>query len=108
MIRVTVDLISARGPAHNKRLGVMEICNDGSQSDGTGDAARGCYNGRIYRKGGRQVIRRGRVEGFPRRSYPVWRLILRVLRDCYPEEIGPEYKAARLMFKKETTFKETP
>lgn len=108
MIRITVDLISARGPASNKRLGVMEICNDGSQSDGSGDSPRGSYYGRIYRKGGRAVQRRGEVHDFPRRSYSVWRLILRMLRDCYPEEIGPEYKAARLMFKKETSFKEKP
>lgn len=86
MIRITVDLVSARGPQHNKRLGVMEICNDGSLSDGSGDSTRGNYYGRIYRKGGRSVIRQGNVENFPRRSYQVWRLILRMLRDCYPEE----------------------
>lgn len=86
MIRVTVDLISARGRQRDKRLGVMEICNDGSLSDGSGDSRRGNYIGRLFRKGGGGVIRTGSVKSFPRRSYPVWRLILRMLRDLYPEE----------------------
>lgn len=86
MIRVTVDLISARGAQHNKRLGVLEICNDGSLSDGSGASKRGNYNGRLYRKGGGGVLRTGSVKNFPRRSYTVWRLILRMLRDMHPEE----------------------
>lgn len=89
MIRVTVELLSAR-TGKQTTLGIMIICNDGTMSDGTGNSKRGNYIGHVYRKGTlpkfAHVQRGGHVENFPRRSYTVWRLILRMLRSMYPEE----------------------
>ena len=32
------------------------------------------------------VIRKGEVKNYPRLSYNIWRLVLRALRDAFPEE----------------------
>jgi hypothetical protein len=92
MIRVTIELISAIN-GQRSTLGVMDICNDG-QSD---DPNIGHYYGKLYRKGAvkpqeltavtdQYVQRRGKVKNYPRKSYVIWRLIIRMLRDMFPEE----------------------
>lgn len=87
MIRVTIELISAQD-GRRETLGVMDICNDG-----TGAHHRGNYDGVLHRKGVKPGnhpssinTRRGRVENWPRKSYVIWRLVLRMLRAMYPEE----------------------
>ena len=85
MIVVTVELVSAISPDRDKVLGRMCIANDGSIDDPT----RGNYDAWVRRKGTtsyRSATRIGRVENFPRQSYVIWRLVLRALRSCYPEE----------------------
>ena len=64
----------------------MHITNDGTASDGTGDSKRGNYSFELLRKGSKEVLRTGRVEDFPRRSYHVGRLLYRALASVYPEE----------------------
>lgn len=90
MLRISIQLISANGPEHDKLLGVMDIANDGS----LGNNDKGNYIGRVYRKsslpkagwqdGG--ILRKGEVKDYPRNSYNVWRLVFRMLKDCFPEE----------------------
>ncbi len=85
MIRITVELISAK-TGKSRTLGIMDICNDAS-----GSATRGNYKGFLYRQGlktptRKQVVKEGRVEDFPRKSYSAWRLLLRMLKDMHPEE----------------------
>lgn len=87
MIRVTVEIIPY-GLGTPRTIGVMHIANDG-----LGTTKRGNYDGKILRKptekeaarGWRKITRKGRVENYPRQSYAVWRLILRMLKAMYPE-----------------------
>ena len=91
MIRVTFELISARD-GRRETLGIMDICNVSR----TGiDSKRGDYFGSLYKKGTQPperpvrcgvAIRAGEVYNYPRLSYPVWRLVLKMLKNMYPEE----------------------
>ena len=91
MLVVKIELHSAVTGKVDE-IGRMYIANDG-----TGTAARGSYDAAICRKGttsppntfsgGRlDPVRIGRVENYPRLSYNVWRLVLRSLRSCFPED----------------------
>lgn len=66
-----------------------------------GNRAHGDYQVRVCRKnakknydiaprqiveGGSGFARTGSVVNYPRKSYNVWRLVLRALRNCFPEE----------------------
>lgn len=89
MIRITVQLLNAN-TRKTETLGVLDICNVSCLGR---DSKRGDYEGRLYRKGestfrADRAQRRGRVENYPRLSYPVWRLVLRMLKNMYPEEKG--------------------
>lgn len=90
MIVVKIELHSAV-TGGVQEIGRMLIANDGS-----GEGGRGNYDVKVLRRGV-DVLRRldwqrapttrtGRVEGFPRHSYNVWRLISRALRSAFPEE----------------------
>ena len=83
MIRVTVELHNAN-TGGVETLGVMDICNDGTSET----IRRGNYKGRLYRRGsGTDIVQKvGAVMGFPRESFSVWRLVIRMLRDMFPEE----------------------
>lgn len=89
MIRITVELLSAR-TGKRSILGIMDISNDGENKN----PKRGNYMGRVYNKRAAQegnlnnsnIQRVGNIKDFPRHSYVVWRLVLRMLRDMYPEE----------------------
>ncbi len=81
MIIVTIELQSAITNKRSK-LGVMHICNDG-----TGTVKRGNYFAHIMRKGSwNKPVRLGKVKDYPRASYSVWRLVMRALKDAFPEE----------------------
>ena len=96
MLVVKIELHSAIS-GNVAEIGRMLIGNDGR-----GTAKRGCYNVRVLRRertpvqGGadfrqwdtRPVARTGRVEGFPRLSYSVWRLVARAILSAFPEEQG--------------------
>jgi len=62
-----------------------------------GSHERGDYEARVCRKGnydyeledlrsGKGFTRKGSVTDYPRLSHNVWRLIIRALRACFPEE----------------------
>ena len=81
MIIVTIELQSAITGKRSK-LGEMYISNDG-----TGTAERGNYLAHVMRKGSwHKPQRRGVVKNYPRASYSVWRLVMRALKDAFPEE----------------------
>lgn len=82
MIRVTVELISARTGVTSE-IGCMYLSNEGNSTD----PKRGNYVVQVCRRGSRRDIqRRGRVENFPRKSYSIWRLVVRALLSAFPEE----------------------
>lgn len=91
MLRITVELLNANN-GERSVLGVMDVWN---VSRNGRDSKRGDYKGAIYKKGtavpsipyrNGEVVREGAIEDYPRLSYPVWRLVLRMLRSMYPEE----------------------
>lgn len=80
MLRITVELISHGDETRKKIIGVMEIANDGTGSDGSGNSAIGHYNGTLRAEPaytGRMPggVRRGRVTNFARRTQSVWSLV---------------------------------
>ncbi len=81
MIVVKVELWGAR-TGKVRELFNMTLSNDGE----LGDSYRGNYDVALYRKGTSKVIRRGRVDNFPRKNYHVGRLVLRALKSVFPEE----------------------
>lgn len=82
MLLVRIELHSAV-TGRVREIGRLIICNDG-----TGTVARGNYECVVLRKGPPwdREQRRCAVTNYPRRSYNVWRLVLRALRGCFPEE----------------------
>jgi hypothetical protein len=80
VIRVTIELVSAQD-GQRSTLGIMDICNTGESHD----PRIGHYRGRLYRKGSTtKVQREGAVPNWPRQSYTVWRLLLRMLKEMHP------------------------
>ena len=76
MIRVDVQLESAVSEDRNERLCQVVIANDG-----TGTGSLGNYDVRLYARGENgRLIRQARVEGYPRRVHPAWRLIAAAMR----------------------------
>lgn len=89
MIVVRIELHKYR-TREVETIGTAIITNDG-----TGDMPkRGNYLVAVGRRGAspdplnivRNPARRGKVLGFPRLSYNVWRLVIRALRSAFPEE----------------------
>jgi hypothetical protein len=95
MLKVTVELISAI-TGETSELGRMYIANDGEAS--REDPKVGDYNVAVCRKGTTEVpkqvsprgprpARGGFVEGYPRLSHNIWRLVTRALHVAFPEEV---------------------
>jgi len=86
MIVIKIELWPASSPnpeANAHEIGRMHISNDGTCTD----PSRGSYDVRVMRRGKRtQVQRTAHVRHFPRRSYNVWRLVLRALALAFPED----------------------
>ena len=80
MIIVRIELHSAV-TGKVSEIGYMQIINDG-----TGKGARGNYDVNVMRRGSTAIQRTGRVDNYPRKSYNVWRLVLRALMSAFPEE----------------------
>ena len=80
MIIVKVELHSAITGTVSE-LGRAQICNTGG-----GTAKRGNYLAEVLRKNSKEVLRVGRVDDYPRLSYNMWRLVIRALLSCFPEE----------------------
>lgn len=80
MLVVNMELMSARGAEHDRRLGTIIIDNIG------GTHARGNYRVRAYRKGHSfkkhgygNPIREGEVHNHARLAEPVWNLMAKAL-----------------------------
>lgn len=87
MIVVKVELHSAITGS------VTQLAQAIIANDGTGGNTKGNYDIRVAKKGDFDLkknwtnpLREGRVENYPRLSYNVWRLVIRALRDAFPEE----------------------
>ncbi len=70
MIRVTVELVSARHPSRNRVLGTMEIANDGTGTPEVCD-----YDATLHAEYTPDAGRKCRVLGFRRKRQSVWSLI---------------------------------
>lgn len=78
MLRVTIELIPGGYMDHPRRavIGVMDIYNDGTGTQSTGN-----YGGRVFAKGSKRVIRdQGKVTNYPRLRKPVWCLVVQMLK----------------------------
>ena len=72
MIVVDAQLI----PFGDYDLPSTYLCRLHIVNDGTGSRTRGNYNLTLFSKGvSPRVIKRGRIEDWPRNSRPAWRLI---------------------------------
>jgi hypothetical protein len=91
MLRVTIELVSAV-TGKTSKIGEMHIANTG-----IGTQTLGNYVARVLRKNSwpnkrgalwnqGSETRTGSVTGYRRHDHVVWRLVLRALRSCYPEE----------------------
>ncbi len=89
MIRVTVELVSAR-TGKVEVLGRAIIANDG-----TGGEYEASYDARFEKRRGGHVWKRGRVEGFKRKSAGVWELLALALNDAIPDLIAKARRARR-------------
>ena len=70
MIRTKMQLHSAVSSSRDALLCEVVIVNDG-----TGSRSKGNYDVTLYSRGGTRVIRRARVENYPRLALPAWRLL---------------------------------
>lgn len=80
VIRVTVELISARGRHRDKVLGVAEIANVG------GSATRADYRYTVFGKANKKM-HEGRLENMPRKQMLAWDLLTLVLVECRATKI---------------------
>lgn len=88
MIVVKVELWPRGDGSKAKEIGRTYIANIG------GDQRVGDYQVAVCRKGTTKcpligetkAARKGYVEGYPRKSYNMWRLIIRSLLSAFPEE----------------------
>lgn len=81
MILVKMQLVSAVSRSRDARLVTIEIYNDG-----TGTKTRGNYEFAIVGKKGR-VLKKGRVENWPRKSKSPCALLQRVINTAYPKGV---------------------
>lgn len=89
MLVIKVELWPRGSEEEKEEIGRTYVTNDGS-----GTLDRGNYDVHVCRKDNPRrptdedanATREGRVEDYPRKSYSVWRLILRALFSAFPEE----------------------
>ncbi len=83
MIRVTVELVSARTGLIT-HLGSATISNDGS-----GTPVLGNYGFKFFKRGkARQIWKVGAIRGFPRKRLLVWDLLYLVLKEVVGQRNG--------------------
>ena len=70
MIRVTVELISAIDASRSRKLGTLDIANDGTGTQEVGD-----YDATLHAEYTPPGGRKCRVIGFRRKSQSVWSLV---------------------------------
>lgn len=83
MIRVTVELVSAVDAARSRVLGIATISNDVVESVAT-HGALGSYRATFSKWAPKtsETWKKGRVEGFNRRTRGAWDLLFLALRDA--------------------------
>lgn len=91
MLVLTLSLRSAR-TGREEVLGEASICNRGNLPPGD---RKGDYDIVVTRRGislcstmagNHKPLRTGKFLNFPRKSYSVWRLVIRLLLEAFPEE----------------------
>jgi hypothetical protein len=91
MLAVIVQIWPRGNPSKAREIGRAYIANVG------GTLTRGDYDVAVCRRGtasvpdpiniaGPKATRSGRVTGYPRLAYNMWRLITRALKSAFPEE----------------------
>ena len=91
MLIVTIQLANSSKKV-TTTIGRLFIWNDG-----TGDVLKANYQAVVRKPGceeltvgdgltGPGTARKGTVLNFPKQSMNIWRLVLRALKSCYPEE----------------------
>lgn len=70
MIRVTIELLPHGDPTNPRKLGVLEIANEG-----TGTTELGNYAGTLHAEYTGPDGRKGRVTSFNRKNQSVWSLV---------------------------------
>jgi len=76
VIVVTVDLVSARGPSRDRRLGTLNLTNDG-----TGSKTMGNYDAAFFGPSG-GLGKRGHVAGHQREAVSIWNLVRRACEEA--------------------------
>ncbi len=71
MIVVHMELKSAISSSRDERLCTVTITNDGTSDS----RSRGHYDVELYARNNGRLIRRARVENWPRNAKPAWRLL---------------------------------
>jgi hypothetical protein len=88
---VKIELWKRGNPQDKEEIGRMYIANVG------GTKERGNYDVSVCKRGnydvpkhlnpdGPEPVRIGYVGNYPRLTYNVWRLVVRALKSCFPEE----------------------
>ena len=75
-----MTLISAISPDRDANLAMVMVHNDG-----TGTATRGNYKYEVFGKNDR-VLKRGRIENWPRKAKSPIALLERILNELHPEK----------------------
>jgi len=92
MIVIKVEMWPYGRAEQAREIGRAYIANVG------GDVERGNYRAWVCRRNGSvdpaevcrheggPAVRKGEVRDYPRLRYNMWRLVIRALRSCFPEE----------------------
>lgn len=79
MIRITIDLVSARGREHDQRLGMITIGNDGDHPQ---HPSRGNYTARFFGKRNQPLTKGASIKDWPRKGRSVLSLLKEVLKQA--------------------------
>lgn len=84
MIEVVISLRSARGKKHDRCLGVIVICNDGTGNSKVGNYEFAVSHSGNYFGKGKEPYKIGKVRKH-RRSQSVYKLLAKVLKEVLKE-----------------------
>jgi len=92
MIVVKIEMWPKGDESKAREIGRTYIYNSGGSLTRSNYEARVCRKAKTFVHEPRKVVsgegfaRKGSVTDYPRLSYNVWRLIIRALLACFPEE----------------------
>lgn len=82
MIKVTIELWPLGFERYKKKIGEIDIWNDGSSPDGgTRSSKSGNYKFKLFKRGLQTVWKQGEVTGFPRLRLGPYDLLYRCLKE---------------------------